>query len=281
LARFREVVFSADDFGLSLAVNEAVERAHREGVLTRTSLMVAGPAAADAVMRARRNPNLRVGLHVVLVDGPPIITPSDLLDTSGRFGNDQVRRGFDYFFRPRLRRPLAAEITAQFEAFAATGLHLSHADAHKHMHLHPTIGAMMIGIGRRFGLAALRVPAEPPAVLRACGLRPGIGQHVLFRWARVLRWQARRAGLATDDHVFGIAWSGQMTRDRVRRLVAHLPPGRSEIYFHPATRRDATLAALMPDYDHLAELQALLDPSLSALLAKHGVITHGVIIGAE
>ncbi len=268
----RQVVFSADDFGLSLAVNEAVEQAHREGVLTRTSLMVAGPAASDAVMRARRNPALHVGLHLVLVDGAPVIAPSELLDAAGRFGTDQVRRGFDYFFRPRLRRPLAAEITAQFEAFAATGLRLSHADAHKHMHLHPTIGAMMIGIGRRFGLSALRVPAEPPDVLRACGMRPRLGQHALYRWSRVLRGQAQRAGLATENHVFGLAWSGHMTRDRVRRLVGHLPPGRSEIYFHPAMGRDATLAALMPDYDHEAELQALLDPMLPALLAQHGVI---------
>jgi len=33
--------------------------------------MVGGPAAADAVARARRLPDLRVGLHLVLVDGHP------------------------------------------------------------------------------------------------------------------------------------------------------------------------------------------------------------------
>jgi hopanoid biosynthesis associated protein HpnK len=183
-----------------------------------------------------------------------------------------VRRGFDYFFRPKLRRPLAAEITAQFEAFARFGLPLSHADAHKHMHLHPTIGAMLIAIGRRFGLSALRVPSEPPAVLSACGTRPGLSNHMLYRWSAFLRWQARRAGLETEDHVFGLAWSGRMTRERVRLLIAHLPHGRSEIYFHPATEGDeATLRALMPGYDHVGELDALLDPMLPALLAENGV----------
>jgi hopanoid biosynthesis associated protein HpnK len=267
----RSVVFSADDFGLSLAVNEAIERAFREGVLRRTSLMVAAPAAEDAVARARRNPGLRVGLHLVLVDGDAMVRPSALLDASGRFGKDQVRRGFHYFFRRTMRRHLAAEITAQFEAFAATGLVLSHADAHKHMHLHPTVAAMLIKIGRRYGLSALRVPAEPRATLVACGIQPGAGAWLLYQWARVLRAQARRAGLTTEDHVFGLAWSGHMTRERVRRLVMNLPTGSSEIYFHPATRRDAALTALMPDYDHLGELDALLDAELPTLLAQRGI----------
>ena len=67
------IVFSADDFGLTRSVNEAVERAHTHGVLTQASLMVAAPAAADAVARARRLPGLRLGLHLVLVDGDSLL----------------------------------------------------------------------------------------------------------------------------------------------------------------------------------------------------------------
>ena len=49
-----------------------------------------------------------------------------------------------------------------------------------------------------------------------------------------------------------------MMADRLRRLVAALPEGESEIYLHPAVERDATLRRLMPDYEHEAELAALL-----------------------
>jgi len=271
---YKSVAFAADDFGLSCSVNEAIELAHRKGVLTRTSLMVGAPFAADAVERAHRNPNLNVGLHVVLVDGNAILSPDelpDLLDANRRFGNDQVRRGFRYFFRPRVRRQLAAEIEAQFEAFAKSGLPLRHADAHKHMQLHPTVAGLMIRIGRRFGLPALRVPAEPTHTISACGTTPTLGARGLYQWTRVLRAQVRKAGLATDDHVFGLAWSGHMVRDRIRTLLAHLPPGRSEIYFHPATRRDPPLPALMPGYDHVGELQALLDPELPKIMAANGI----------
>jgi hopanoid biosynthesis associated protein HpnK len=272
----QRVVFSADDFGLSESVNEAVERAFRDGVLNAASLMVAGPAAADAVRRARALPGLRVGLHLVVIEGQAVLPPAEipnLVDASGWFPSDQMRLGVKYFFRPRVRRQLAAEIRAQFAAFAATGLTLDHANAHKHMHLHPTVGRLMLRIGAGFGLRSVRIPAEPPAVLARCGTRVGWGAHALYHWTRVLRGQARVARMIRNDYCFGLAWSGHMTVERVRRLLPELPAGVSEIYFHPAVERDAALERLMPDYEHAAELATLLDPSVAESAARrHGRI---------
>jgi hopanoid biosynthesis associated protein HpnK len=266
----RSIIYSADDFGLTEGVNEAVELANRKGLLTQASLMVAAPAAADAVRRARALPGLHVGLHLVLVDGDALLGHAKLphiTGPDGKFGKDQAALGIKYFFSPAARRELRAEIRAQFEAFAATGLPLHHADAHKHMHLHPTVARIMIETGREFGLTRIRVPAEPPAVLKACGERPGLADHALFAWSRVLRAQAGQ--MAAADQVFGLKWSGHMTAGRVRRLLQHLPEGRSEIYFHPATRRDPLLAALMPDYDHEAELRALLGEDQAISRSSH------------
>jgi len=84
----RRLIVCADDFGRDLAVNEAVEIAHRDGILSTASLMVAAPEAADAVQRARRLPGLRVGLHLVLVDGAAVLPPGDiagLVAPDGRF----------------------------------------------------------------------------------------------------------------------------------------------------------------------------------------------------
>jgi len=257
----RQVIFSADDFGLTESVNEAVERAHTEGALTQASLMVAAPAAADAVRRAGNLPGLNVGLHLVLVDGDSVLGHAKLphiTTPDGKFPRTQTAIGFRYFFSPAARREVAAEIRAQFAAYAATGLQLHHADAHKHMHLHPTVGRLMIGIGKEFGLKRIRVPSETPSVLRACGEMAGFADHALYAWSRLLRFQARRARMEASDHVFGIKWSGHMTAARVARLLENLPVGASEIYFHPATRRDAVLRGLMPGYEHEAELAALL-----------------------
>jgi hopanoid biosynthesis associated protein HpnK len=267
----RRVLFTADDFGLSEAVNEGIEQAHRDGVLGAASLMVGGAAVADAVERARRNPGLRVGLHLVLVEGPGVLPFAEvplLLDGRGQFPSAQVRLGFRYFFRPGVRRQLAAEIRAQFAAFAATGLRLAHADAHKHMHLHPTVSGLMLGIGREFGLGRVRVPWEPADVLAACGVTDTAAARALRWWTGGLRRQVRRAGMATPDAVFGLAWSGHMTEQRLLALMPHLPGGSSEIYCHPAARRDALIAALMPGYEHTAELAALISPRVREALAR-------------
>ncbi len=254
------VIFSADDFGLSVGVNEGVELAHTQGALTQASLMVAAPAAADAVSRAKNLPGLKVGLHLVLVDGDLLLGHAllpHITGPDGKFGKNQAALGGKYFFSPAARRELRAEIRAQFAAFAATGLELHHADAHKHMHLHPTVAGMMIAVGREFGLRRIRVPAEPPGVMKLCGERVGFADYALYHWSKLLRFQAR--GLECARYVFGLKWSGHMTAARMRLLLQNLPAGSVEIYFHPAVLRDAELQRLMPDYEHEAELRALLE----------------------
>ncbi len=244
-------------------------------MLSTASLMVAGPAAADAVDRARRLPGLHVGLHLVVIEGPSVLGHHQiplLVDEAGRFASDQLALGVRYFFRPDVRRQLAQEIEAQFAAFAATGLALDHANAHKHMQLHPTIGGMLIRAGLRHGLRSLRVPHEPAAPLRdSDGTLDNRAAAALRLWTRLLRAQARRAGLTTNDWCFGLAWSGAMTPDRVTRLAGRLPEGLSEIYFHPATARDAEIRRLMPGYAHESELQALRHPGFRAALAEASV----------
>lgn len=239
------VVLTADDFGLSLAVNEAVERAFREGVLTAASLMVAGDAAADAISRAKRLEGLAVGLHLVLVDGPVMIP--DGLAPGTALPNEQVKLAFRQLLRPRaLRR----EVAAQFRAFAASGLTLDHANAHKHMHMHPMVARALIAEGRHHGLRAVRVPEEPGAGM----------------WCGLLRRQVRAAGLAAPDRVLGLRDTGHMDTARAVAAAARLHPGLNEIYFHPAAERDALLCRLMPDYDHVGELAALLSPALREAL---------------
>jgi hopanoid biosynthesis associated protein HpnK len=254
------IIFSADDFGLTSGINEAVETAHVNGVLTQTSLMVAAPFAADAVARAARHPNLHVGLHIVLVDGDSLLGHARLPTitlANGRFPEDQRKLANLYFFSPAARRELRAEIFAQFEAYAATGLPLHHADCHKHFQLHPTIAKHVLKIGKFFNLPRLRIPAEPPWILRRCGTPVTVSDYALYAWADLLRTAAGR--LAATDHVFGIKWSGHMTAERVQKLLTYLPKkGTSEIYFHPATIHDEILHRLMPGYEHEAELQTLL-----------------------
>lgn len=274
----RRLIVCADDFGRDIAVNEAVERACRDGILTCASLMVAAPAAADAVIRARRLPGLRVGLHLVLIDGEPVLPPAELGSLARHdscFERNQLRAALRFFFAPRSRDRLAAEIRAQFEAFRATGLALDHVNAHKHMHLHPTVARLIVEIGSDYGMRAVRLPAEPVTTLRTAF--PGERYRTpLYRPAvAALRRRLRRAGLAMNDHIFGIAWSGAIVEQRILRLLPHLPPGDSELYLHPASRTCPELATAMPGYRHEDELAALLSPAVRRRITDLGIALIG------
>lgn len=273
----RSLVVTADDFGLSREVNEAVEIAHRDGILSAASLMVAEPWAAEAVARARRLPGLAVGLHLTLVEGRAVLPRADIPDLigpDGRLRTDLARYGASIFVRPSVKRQVAAEIRAQFEAFRATGLALDHVNAHKHYHLHPTIASLVIAIGRDCGMRALRVPVEPAEVLaRVEPVRRGLEARIAAPYAKLLRRRARAAGLAVADQVLGLAWSGAMTAPRVAGLLRALPPGRTEIYAHPAIAGGFDGAA--EGYRYADELAALTSTGTRDALRASGATLSG------
>ena len=274
----RTLIITADDFGRSVPVNEAVEEAYRRGVLTAASLMVAAPAASDAVERARRLPGLGVGLHLTLVDGEsalPREAVPDLLGADGRLETRLIRTGIRIACETRVRRQAEAEIRAQFEAFRRTGLVLDHVNGHHHYHQHPVVFAAVLRLADEFSVPAVRVPYEPFLAswrARREGLlrRLSTALTTRRRTAAMAR-RLRRRGLACNDAVFGLNDSGRMTRDRLIAFLRHLPEGISELYCHPATRRWSGPGAPAADYDPEGELAALLDPEVIALANRPGI----------
>lgn len=263
----RRLIVTADDFGRALPVNQAVEEANRGGILTAASLMVSGDAVDDAVNRARRLPGLAVGLHVVLVDGRPVLPPDKvpaLVGRDGRFTDDLVRLGFRIFFDLSARRQMQAELRAQFERFQATGLSMAHVDAHHHYHLHPTVFDEVVALAREFGAPGVRIPWEPPRSLSG-------RLQSAFHAGRVRRMRRKlaAAGLVANDRVFGIEGSGAMDRQRLLAILADLPDGLSEIYGHPATghwQQDPMPAS----YRVADEYQGLIDPEVRAAVVRSG-----------
>ena len=274
------LILTADDFGLHAAVNRAVGQAAVEGVLTTASLMMGAPAASDAVRCARELPGLSVGLHLVLADGWSVLPQRSipaLVDAQGRFGNNMVRDGVRFFALPAVRRQLEAEIRAQFQAFADTGLTLDHVNAHKHFHLHPTLLEMLLRIGAEFGAPAVRLPREPAWVAhRAVG--PIAGRAItglLSPWLALMRRRLRAAGIAHNDYIFGMSHSGAMDEARLLEILGKLPEGVTEIYLHPAVESGTAIAPSMRGYRHADELAALLSPRVRAAITGCGAQTGG------
>lgn len=275
----RFLIVTADDFGLDPAVNRAVSLAARTGILTAASLMVAAEAAAEAVQIARSLPGLRVGLHLVLTEGKPTLPPAeipDLVGADGRFSDRMVFDSFRYCWSPRVRAQFRAEIRAQFQAFAATGLRLDHVNAHKHFHVHPFILRDVLTIGREFGMTALRVPAEPVWFAGNYNRTQYLSAALLGPWMKLMRRQIRKAAVACNDRVFGIACTGQLDERTLLAILGRLPAGVTEIYLHPA-QTIAPITAAMAQYRHAEELAALLSPRVRAAVTASGAACGGYL----
>lgn len=237
--------------------------------------MVAADAASDAVERAKRLPEMGVGLHLVVVCGRPILPPDeipDLVDKNGAFETDLVRAGFRFFFLPKVRRQLRREIRAQFQAFAASGLPLDHVNAHNHMHLHPTILSLLMSIGREYGARAVRVPSEPLRLpgMGAVTLKERIVHAFLSLWLALMRFRLQRSGLRINDRVYGIRFSGAMIKERLLDILDALPNGVSEIFSHPARGTWDGVEAAAAEYRFEDEYQALIDQSVGAAVDLSG-----------
>ncbi len=258
----RRLIVTVDDFGLAIPVNEAVERGHREGIVTAASLMVAEDAAPDAVARAKDNPTLAVGLHVVVVAGRPLLPPEripDLVGRDGQFSSELARAGVNYYFRRSAQRQLEAEVRAQFAAFAASGLAFDHVNAQCHYHLHPTVLGLILNVARDYGHPPMRVPDEPG---HAAFLSP---------FLRLMKARMRANGVAHNDHVFGFNDTGRMTQDRVLGFLARLPPGTTELYFHAATGRWPGIAPDLKSYRLEDEFAALVSPHVAEAVRANGI----------
>ena len=270
----RALIVTADDFGLSLAVNEAVEEAHRKGVLTSASLVVTGEAAADAVRRARKMPKLGVGLHLALLDAPSALKAAEIPDLiepgQDYLGSRAAITGAKIALVKSVREQARAEMHAQFALYRKTGLKLDHVDGHWHFHMHPTVVSILIrDLAGPFGIKAVRVPREPAGPSSRAAGRTGS----VKRWGTAvangpiwaaLRLRLKRAGIGSNDWFFGLNDTGHVTRDRMLGFIAELPEGVSEIGLHPASAALEGPFAPPAHYQVTEELAALTDPDVIA-----------------
>jgi len=274
----RKLIFTADDFGLSPSLNNAVALAHKKGLLGCASLMPAAPAADQALALARELPNLCLGVHLTLCQGKAILSPREipnLVNSWGLFRDDPVKAGWQYFFQPRALAEIRWELAAQIEAALAAGLTIWHLNSHLNLHLHPRLFPLAVRLAKEYGIPAIRLGREDMrATLALAPDRPlpKVAQGLIFAWlTRQARRLARDAGLVTNDHLFGLLNDGRMTENYLLGLVPRLKPGLTEIYCHPAFGTDYHLKRWAPRYRRQEELAALLSPRLGDALKARGI----------
>ncbi|MDQ2798868.1 MAG: ChbG/HpnK family deacetylase [Armatimonadota bacterium] len=251
------VIVHADDFGLHPALNEGIERAHREGLVSSASLMPTGPAFDDAVRRSRALPQLDLGLHFALVGVPGC--PPTLSHFALAFARGQMPT-----------QTIAESLRSQLDAAFRQGVSISHIDSHQHLHTLPTIMRVVCAAAREYGIPAVRLPLDGPAF---ASLPPGRhGQAALLRvMARLSRRYITAFGLRTTDYFAGMAVSGHLTAWRLGMYLRQARPGTTEIVCHPGADNAVLGQAFAWGYDWEGELAAVCDPGVRLLAEERQI----------
>jgi predicted glycoside hydrolase/deacetylase ChbG (UPF0249 family) len=221
----KEVVFIADDLGMSAAINDAILHAHAAGRLDGAALMMGQSATEDAVRLAREYPRLQVGWHLHLTDSQPVTT------ARWPWGASPARAGWSIGLLPSARRLMEAEIARQWELFQATGLPCRFVNSHHHLHAHPFVQrALRRVIGDDFpGWLRLGRPRFFPPRGAGATMTAWSDRLFLARRRKLSPWR-------TTDTLWGLDRLFRMDAPEIRTAIATLPDGFHEFMFHPRTR---------------------------------------------
>jgi hopanoid biosynthesis associated protein HpnK len=234
------LIINADDLGLTSGVNRAVEEVGRTGAITSATMMANARAFEQAVALAKRVPRLRIGCHIVLVDGEPVTSgiPS-LTDGTATF-----KRSLRNFALAALREQLSQaeiqrEAAAQIGKIQSAGISLTHVDTHKHTHIFPHVLRPVLKAAKACGIRGVRNPFEP------IGAWPSALLEWPALWVRtfeagLLSWFAHRfreivaeEGMSTTGGTVGIIATGRMNQRLLLRTIHALPEGNWELVCHP------------------------------------------------
>ena len=282
----RRLIINADDFGLTSGVNRAIMQANEAGTVTSATLMATGTRFDEAVALTRSSDRLRVGCHVVLVDGTAVLNASSIpsLASSQVDGRATFYPSLSTFAARALAGRIEpahveSEAAAQIRKLQANGIPVSHLDTHKHAHVFPAVLQGLVRAARACGVRAIRNPFVTRAVpLTELWRRPALAkryaqvQALRLALAGKFHRSVEKAGLLAPDGSFGVIETGYMDRPLLDSILETLPEGTWELVCHPGYD-DGELGQIHTRLreSRAQELQLLLAPGTRDRIRQRGI----------
>lgn len=249
----KRLIINADDFGFTPDVNAGIIHAHRNGVLTSTTLMANGDAFEDAVRLARETPTLDVGGHMVLIQGNSLL--------SGRPFPEKLRHTISAIATGQLDP--YRELRAQIERITDSGVRLTHLDSHKHTHIAPKVFRAVVKLAHEFQIPYVRLPLDTTLPI------PGFGLELLRRFYKRL---ARETNVKMTDNFMGFRLTGYLNESTFAQALDHIGIGTTEFMCHPGyLGKELAGAATRLKETRVKELEALVSPRIRELMTERGI----------
>jgi len=281
----KHLIVNADDFGLTENVNRGILDAHRQGIVTSTTLLANGLAFEAAAAASKRFHRLGIGVHLNLTEGMPVADASHirtLVDVGGRLHMAPTRLWAGIATGQVSMSDIEFELRAQVRKVIRSGIRPTHLDGHKHVHVLPPVSEVVIRLAQEFGIPAVRCPVEqyahatvPPrnhVVSRFSSVKQYLVGRAVSKLARSFREKLARVGLLSPTYFYGLSQTGFLDARAIREILEDLPPGISELMCHPGYRDvdlERTRTRLLTQRE--IEIQGLTAPSVKNLVASGGI----------
>lgn len=265
-------VINADDFGFSPGITAGILQAHRQGIVTSTTIAANMPSAAEAVRQLAEVPDLGVGVHLNISQGPPLSKEAlALAGDDGILRMTAVGVILTCIRRPWMLSVIEAEFDAQIRWVLDHGIRPTHLDSHRHAHGFPPILRRVIHLAKRYNVRHVRRIWES---LPGAGWQPGPTKQ--RRTRRVLNAFSpinRRIGAdfwATEG-TWGVEHTGGIDAAWLIQAAGCLPQGVTEIMTHPGLPDAVETATSRLGASRPRELASLCDPAVKAAFKANGV----------
>jgi len=284
-ASVRNLIVNADDLAWAEGVNRGIAEAHRNGIVTSASILANGAAFASAVELVKATPSLGVGVHLNLSDGQPVSPPEtvqSIVNDRGEFAGGPEALLLRIARRNLRLNEVEIEWESQIQKVVNAGIHPTHLDGHKHVHMLPGMFEIALRLAKRNSIAAIRISHEGSSLRAALSsgenqnvplvMKQGVQARVLKLLARDARELAESAGIASTDYFCGIAQTGELTIEGMKCLLQNLPEGTTEMMCHPGfmDKELEESATRLQDSREL-EVELLTSTDIRNLVASQGI----------
>lgn len=219
----KQLIVNADDYGRTQGVSSGIRRAHINGIVTSTSVLMNMPSVLDDLQMLNEEcPKMGVGVHLVLTKGEPVLAStktSSLVSSSGEFFSVhedlQIFDSFNF-------GDLYAEWKAQIEKALTTGIQIDHLDSHHHIsYFHERAFEIMLRLAEEYQVPIRSLPPNDDF--------PDAEKSLHSREKRALD----QSSVRHPGSVITTFYDQSVGLDQLISILNDLPEGTHELMCHP------------------------------------------------
>lgn len=228
----KRLIVNGDDYGYTPEKSEGILKAHREGILTSTTVMVNLVSKLEINKLLKYKKSLGIGLHLNITRGKPISLPKEvpsLINEKGEMFRPQewTRKAWNDFGNLKNIAEIELEFNNQLKAFKEKlKINPSHLDNHHTITSHKKIFLIFLKIAKENNLP-IRLPAS------LIEEKTTLGHHRTGLETSLAK-KAKKQCKTTDYVVFDLFCVKKNPVEELKKTLKTIREGTTEFMFHPS-----------------------------------------------